>query len=221
MSYPVCLILHGRKAVVVGAGKVAHRKIGSLLAVGAGVTVIAPAPCEEVRALALAGAIELQPRRYRRGDLRGAFLAVVATDQEAVNARVSADARKLGIPVNVVDRPELCSFTLPAVARRGNLSFTVSTGGRCPSLARILRDEVEKAFGPEYGVLLDRMGRLRAAMLSLGWETGRVNRALTGLFESGLLRVPPGDGAGLQRLLEDRLGPEFTAAAEGIDAPAR
>lgn len=219
-SYPVCLNLRGKKIVVVGAGKVAHRKVESLLPSGAEITVIAPSQCDAIVALSVSGRIRLEPRRYGKGDLQDAFLVVVATDDETVNAEVSERAQGDGTLVNVVDRPELCSFTLPAVARRGNLLFTVSTGGRCPSLSRMLREEVEKVFGPEYGVLLEWMGGLRARMLALGWETGRVNGALTGLYGAGLLPAILRDRAGLQRMLEDHLGPEFASfpGPEGTSA---
>ena len=202
MSYLVNLVLEGRAALVMGAGKVALRKVEGLLQGGARVTVVAPAACPEIEALAEAGRITLHRESYRKAHLEGAFLAIAATGDEAVNGQVAQDARELGILVNVVDRPALCTFTVPATLRRGELILAVATGGRCPSLASALREELESAYGPEYAEVVALLGSLRQQMLAAGWESFRVRQSLISLYRAGLPElIVAGDQAGIRKLV--------------------
>ena len=210
MSYLVNLSVEGRKAVVVGAGAVALRKAQGLLVAGARVTVVAPEACTGLLSLAAEGRLELHLKPYDAEELEGAVLVLASTDDEAVNARVSADCSRLGLPVNVADRPALCTFTLPAVVRRGDLTLAVTTEGRCPAFARALREELEGRYGSIYGEALDLMGRLRGAMLSEGWDSARIQKALAGLYADGIVAVIRSrDAEALAAFLHDRLGPDF------------
>ena len=173
MGYVVNLVLNGRLAVVVGGGSVAARKIEDPMAAQARVRVIAAKPGTAIRSMADEGLIAGEWRPYCTGDLEGAFLAIAATDDESVNARVADDAQAASIPVKVVDRPALCTFTLPAVARRGSLAVAVSTGGLCPSLAGVLRDEIGQRYGPECADLVRLFGELRQQMIAMGWDSQR------------------------------------------------
>ncbi len=202
MSYLVNLNLKGRRAVVVGGGSVALRKVGGLLAAEARVTVVAESPHHEIRLLAAAGRLRLEARPYAEGDLEGAFLAVAATDDEEVNARVSAEAGRRGILVNVADRPALCTFTLPAVVRRGDLTLGVATDGRCPALSRALREEIERAYGEEYGELTSLLGDLRDRLLAEDRPYEAVQRAIEAVYRGGALRLlAAGDREGLCDLI--------------------
>ena len=149
MSYLVNLDVRDRPALVVGAGAIAARKIAALLDAGARVTVIAPRVGEAVRALEQNAQVRVERRPYAAGDARGAFVVIGATDDEAVNRVVSEDAAAAGALVNIVDRPALCSFTVPAVVRRGALTIGVATDGTCPSFASAVRASLERAYGPE------------------------------------------------------------------------
>ena len=210
MSYLVNLSIQGKRAVVVGAGAVAHRKAQGLLEAGARVTVVAPEACEGLLALAAEGRLELHRKAYDAGELEGAALVLAATDDETVNARVSADCSRLGLPINVADRPALCTFTLPAVVRRGDLTLAVTTEGRCPAFARALREELEGRYGEVYGEALEFMGRLRDVMLSEGWDSARIQKALAGLYADGIVTVIQSrDAEALAAFLRDRLGPGF------------
>ncbi|MGC8724540.1 MAG: precorrin-2 dehydrogenase/sirohydrochlorin ferrochelatase family protein [Acidobacteriota bacterium] len=210
MSYLVNLSIQGKRAVVVGAGAVALRKAQGLLEAGARVTVVAPEACDGLLALAAEGRLELRLKPYDAGELKGAALVLAATDNEAVNASVSADCSRLGLLVNVSDRPALCTFTLPAVVRRGDLTLAVTTEGRCPAFARALREELEGRYGEAYGEALDLMGRLRDAMLSEGWESARIQKALAGLYADGIVAVIRSrDTEALAAFLRHRLGPDF------------
>jgi len=143
-GFPVALEVAGRRCVVFGSGPVARARATALLDAGAAVTLIA--------------------RPYEEGDLAGAFLAVAATGDAAETARIFAEAERDGVLLNAVDDPAYCHFAVPAVLRRGDLTVTVSTGGRAPGYARRLRDELSRAVGPEYGTLVDLIGDLRAEL---------------------------------------------------------
>lgn len=162
--YPVFLDLSGRLCVVIGGGAVARRKVEGLLACGAAVRVIAPEADPALEELAARGALERVRRAYEPGDLAGAFLAVAATGDPEANRRVFLEARARGVPLNAVDDPDHGDVVLPAVVRRGDLTLAVSTGGRSPALARRLRERLEAEFGPEYGLWLDLLGRVRAGL---------------------------------------------------------
>ena len=140
-AFPVSLEVSGRRCVVFGAGPTARSRATALLDAGASVTVIA--------------------RPFEEGDLAGVFLAVAATGDPAETARIFAEADREGVLLNAVDDPAHCHFAVPAVLRRGDLTVTVSTGGRAPGYARRLRDEVAQIVGPEYGTLLDLIGDVR------------------------------------------------------------
>ncbi|MGC8833742.1 MAG: precorrin-2 dehydrogenase/sirohydrochlorin ferrochelatase family protein, partial [Armatimonadota bacterium] len=127
--YPVFLDLRGKRVLVVGGGQVALRKVKSLLECGAEVLVVAPEAVPDLQQMARDGRIRLVSREYTEVDLEGASLVISATDSRDVNQRVSADAQARGVFVNVVDDPELCSFIVPSVMRRGELVVAVSTGG--------------------------------------------------------------------------------------------
>jgi len=185
MSYLVNVALEGRAALVVGGGEVAARKVQNLLAAKANVTVIAPQLCDGIVALADEKRIVAHRRPYSTEDLAGAFVAIAATDDEGLNARVAEDAAAMNVLVNVVDRPALCTFTVPATVRRGDLTLAIATEGRCPALAEILREELEERYGPEYAELVSLFGEARKKMIELGWNGQRVRETLAGMYRDG------------------------------------
>jgi len=164
--YPVQLDIRGRNCLVVGGGVVGTRKVETLLTCGAQVTVVSPAATEPLRGLAAEGAITLSLRDYATEDLSGKFLVIGATDDEALNRRISADAEGRQILCNIADRPEVCSFILPAILQRGDLTITVSTSGKSPAFAKKLRGSLAAQYGPEYAAFLDLMGAIRQRLLT-------------------------------------------------------
>ena len=202
MSYLVNLALEGRTAVVVGAGRVARRKVEGLAQAGASVRVVAPEACAEIQAQETAGQVAWVREHYRKAHLEGAVLVMAATSDEAVNAQVAQDARELGILVNVVDRPSLCTFTVPATLRRGDLMLAAATSGRCPALASAVREELESEYGPEYAKVVSLLGSLREQMIAAGWESFRIRQALMSLYRAGLPElIAAGDHEGIQKLV--------------------
>lgn len=164
--YPVYLDLHEKKCLVVGGGKVAERKISSLLDCGGRVFVVSPQLTPELARMAESGEIVHIHRNYTTTDLENAFLVVSATDDEKINRRVADDCLERNVLVNVVDDPAKCNFFVPAVFRQGALSISVSTEGKSPMLARKIREGLPEMFGPEYSEFLDLMGILRERIIT-------------------------------------------------------
>lgn len=171
LGYPVNLLVAGRRCVVVGAGRIAARKIGGLLDAGAVVHVVAPALGDEVIAWRDAGRVTVAERRFEAEDLDGAWLATTATPDPAVNAAVYEAGEARRVFVNAADDPAHCSFTLMSVVRQGDLVVTIGTGGRSPALATYLKDHVAAEMGPEWGNLLDLLAEERDAAQAAGVST--------------------------------------------------
>jgi uroporphyrin-III C-methyltransferase / precorrin-2 dehydrogenase / sirohydrochlorin ferrochelatase len=160
--FPIFLNIKNQSCLVVGGGEVASRKVGMLLQAHANVAVVAPELCASLRELADSGRIRFHQTCFAPGFLDEVILAIAATDDHAVNAEVSAAARKLRIPVNVVDNPDLCSFIMPSVIDRSPIVLAISSGGAAPVLARTLRARLETLIPATYGRLGQLAGAFRA-----------------------------------------------------------
>ena len=159
--YPLFVDLSGRKVVVVGGGRVAQRKVESLLACDATVVVISPETTAKLAELAEQGKIKIETRAYRPGDLAGASLVISACGDTAVNQQVHSQAEQSDILCNVVDQPHLCTFHVPSVVNRGHLQIAISTAGASPALAGRIRRELQAQYGSCYETLLAAMSDLR------------------------------------------------------------
>lgn len=203
---PIFLDVRGQSCLLVGGGAVALRKARTLLSAGARLLVVAPEVDPALRArLAEAGAT-LRERPYAPEDLAGMRLVIAATDDVALNVRISSEAQALGLPVNVVDDPAHCSFVMPAVVDRDPVLIAVSTGGASPVLARKLRAKLETAIAPGYGRLAALLGRHRVRVQAeLPPEARRA-------FWEAVLEGPiaerafEGDEAGAEAMLVQQLG---------------
>ena len=184
--YPVNLSIQGRLCLVVGGGKVAVRKIEALLPCGADVRVISPAAEKRIVDYSARGLLRWEKRSYKTGDLQGAMLVFAATDNEAVQAAVIAEANELQIPVNVVTRPEACTFHVPASMQRGDLLITAATGGASPALAARIRCELEEKYGVEYEYLLILMAAVRRAVLEQGGTQKEHKALFERILDSGI-----------------------------------
>lgn len=159
--YPMMMNLGGRDCLVVGGGDVAARKIEMLVSCGAKVKVAAPDIDDSLLPLIENGSVVHIRGDYETSHMEDAVLAIAATDNESVNRAVFDDATKKGIPVNVVDVPELCTFIVPSIVERGDLLIAISTSGKSPAFAKRIRKELQEKFGPEYGKMLKLMGDIR------------------------------------------------------------
>jgi len=163
--YPISLKLQDRPCLVVGGGIVAERKVLSLLTAQAKILVVSPKLTVRLKTLVEKGAIKHLSRGYCSEDLKGVDLVICATNDEELNHRVAFDCKKERLLINVVDNPELSTFFLPAVLRRGDLSIAVSTKGKSPLLARKIKEELATHYGPEFAELVDLLGEARIELM--------------------------------------------------------
>mgnify|MGYP000292104058 FL=1 len=166
MLYPLNVDLSGRSLILVGGGKVAERKVRGILSAGTetSICVIAPKITMVLQEHAAAGRLCWKQAYYADGMLEGAFLVYAATDLREVNAAVAAEAKRRGIPVNVIDDPAASTFQVPASIRRGELILSVSTAGGSPALSRAIRMELEEMYPPAFGMWLERVSCLRVEL---------------------------------------------------------
>lgn len=163
--YPVYLNrLSEKKTVLIGGNHEAERKVGELLESDANVTIISPDLTENMKELVRESKIDWINRSYRRGDLAGVFLVIVAEFDGDENHRIYEEAEERGILVNVMDDIPHCNFTFGTVVKRGPLLLTVSTNGVAPALAVRLRERFESEFGDEYEQFLRFSQALRKPM---------------------------------------------------------
>lgn len=165
--FPISLMLADRRAIVVGGGAVAERRVKALREAGARVTVISPALTRELAQLAENGEITWTARLFAFGDCAGALLAFAATDDAGINAAVVVDARKHGVLVNDTGDASRGDFITPAVHRSGNLTVTVDSGGLAPSFTARIRDELAVQFDARYARAAATLGALRERVLAV------------------------------------------------------
>ncbi|MHB8618369.1 MAG: precorrin-2 dehydrogenase/sirohydrochlorin ferrochelatase family protein [Chloroflexota bacterium] len=200
--YPVFLRLEGRLVLVVGGGVVAERKIRSLLDCAARVRAVTLEATPAMYDLAERHDIELILDTYDRRHLDGAFLAVASTNDAAVNRQVFTDAEARGLPCNVVDVPELCSFIVPATVTQGDLTIAISTNGKSPSFAKLAGADLRRHFGPEYATYLRILGALRGKVKRLHPSTERREEVWARLHRSDILNaIRDGDGARIREIV--------------------
>lgn len=176
--FPIFLRLEQRSVLVVGGGVVAERKLRLLQRTKAAIDVVAASLTPEVQVWADGGELTHLATSFDPAQLVGRSIVVVATDDDALNRLVAEQAAKLGIPVNVVDNPELCTFVFPSILDRSPLLIAISSGGASPVLARNLRARLETFIPAGYGRLAEWAGgyreqvkaRVPAALRRRFWE---------------------------------------------------
>src|SRR5260221_11255082 len=157
-------------------------------------------------------------RDYHLGDIRGCVLVYAATDDPKLHGELAAAARALGIPINVVDVPELCTFIAPAVVKRGALQIAISTGGASPAFAARLRRALEDQFGNEYARTLEVLRAARRRLHAEEIDPAERMRRLKDLANSTLPdAIAAGDVAAIDRILATHLGDGVSLAALGIE----
>ena len=161
---PLFVDMRGKRALVVGGGCVAQRKIETLVDHGCQVTVITPEATDKIRDLADRGLIELILRSFDSKDVQGSFLVFACTDSPELNRRVTEIAEAAGALVNCVDSKEP-EVSTPATLRRGDLQVAVSTAGASPALARRIRCGLEGAFPRNLGRAVRLIGQARLMIL--------------------------------------------------------
>jgi len=153
------------RALVVGGGAIAERKVRGLVEAGFAMTVVAPEVSEGIHKLP---EVDIRDHAFTEGDIPGHAIIFACTNDRAVNRQAGAAARARGIPVAVADRQDESTFLTPAVLRDGDLTVAISTGGASPALAREVRDRVAAALGSGWAARIAEAREDRTARLAAG-----------------------------------------------------
>ena len=185
--YPVNLNIDGRLCVVVGGGRVAERKVQGLLAAGARIRLVSPEATSGLATLADQRAIEWRRRAYRQTDLDGALLVFAATDNPDVQRAVHCHAKTAGLLINLADAPDRCNFHVPATIRRGDLTISITTNGRSPAVAAMVRRRLAGSVGEEYGWLTTLAALLREQVLATSEESDETGKLFAMILQDDVV----------------------------------
>ena len=184
-ALPIFFNIKNRHCVVIGGGDVAMRKVSMLLKAQAAVTIYSPEICHELQDLVDAKKINFVAEQFEQNQLQGACLVIAATNKEAVNSAVSIAAKTQNIPVNVVDAPDLCTFTMGSIIDRSPVVIAISSEGNAPVLARYIRAKIETMLPATYGRIADIAGEFRE-QVKAKFGTTQARR----IFWEGVLQGP-------------------------------
>lgn len=165
--FPVFLKLEELHTLLVGGGNVALEKLSAILknSPSAAITVVAGLIREPVKQLAaLHPNVKLIERNFRRWDLRGKDLVILATDNKELHKHIRNITRRKHILINVADTPELCDFYLGSVVTKGHLKIGISTNGKSPTMAKRLREYLGEIIPDDISDLLENMQKIRDQM---------------------------------------------------------
>jgi precorrin-2 dehydrogenase/sirohydrochlorin ferrochelatase len=184
--YPIMLDVRGRKAIVIGGDRIAAEKAAALHASGAQVTVISPKFGKRLQAQSQN--YTLLQKDYQPGDLEGAFVVVAAITEPELIEAVWQETQERSQLVNIVDVPARCNFILPSILRRDQLTIAVSTEGASPSLAKRIRQQLEKLFPPTYGLYLRLAAVARGHLRKQGVSYEERDEFFGNYYESDILK---------------------------------
>lgn len=200
--FPINLALDGRECLVVGGGTVASRKVRSLLACGAHVTVVSPDFCPELAGLE---GVELVQARFEPSHIGGARVVFAATSDQEVNRQVARAARASGALINVVDVPAGCDFIVPSTLTRGDLTISVCSGGAAPALSKRLRRSLEALFPDSFADYVALLAELRAEIMPQVDDPDRRSAIYHALADEPAWTLFQSDGPDAVRRLADKL----------------
>jgi len=163
--YPILINLQRFDCLVVGGGKVAYRKVLSLLKFNADITVVSPRISRSILELAKQDRVRIIKKFYSVKILEDYGMVFCATNNPATNRAVRKDCLKKGILVNVADVPALCDFILPANVIRDDLTISVSSQGKAPFFTKEMKNKIEKLISPVYKDIIRLAGEFRKQIL--------------------------------------------------------
>jgi uroporphyrin-III C-methyltransferase/precorrin-2 dehydrogenase/sirohydrochlorin ferrochelatase len=181
--FPIFMNIEKQPCLIVGGGQVAARKAFLLKRARAQITVVSPALCHELQELADSGEIEHIAGSFSEEQVTRQMVIIAATDNPAVNKKVSEVARSRGIPVNVVDAPELSSFITPSIVDRSPVQIAISTGGSSPVLSRLLRGKLETMIPSAYGRLASMVETFRDQVKAKFSTSDEIRKFWEGILE--------------------------------------
>ena len=156
--FPLFVDLEGAGCLVVGGGSVAERKVEKLLPYGPNILVVAPVIIDGLRSMR---GIRCEERLFTDGDVDSMSLVVAASDDRELNSHISRLCKERGIPVNVVDCPNECTFLFPSLIKEGELSIGISTGGASPTAAQFLKEKIRDVIPGNIAPCLEILDRTR------------------------------------------------------------
>jgi uroporphyrin-III C-methyltransferase / precorrin-2 dehydrogenase / sirohydrochlorin ferrochelatase len=201
---------------VIGGGDVATRKVTMLLKADAAITLISPEICHELNTLVDEKKIKYVRTGFEKSQLQDACLVIAATDDAQVNEAVSLAAKEKNIPVNVVDAPDLCTFTMGSIIERSPIVIAVSSEGNAPVLARYIRTKIETMLPAGYGRIAAIAGEFRDAVKDKFPTTQARRHFWEGVLQGPMVeRVLAGQEQAARDLLKDILHDADTTANKG------
>ncbi len=205
-ALPIFLNIQQRHCVVIGGGEVALRKVTSLLKASAAVTVYAPEICPALQSMVDALELKFFQAEFEAAQLDGACLVIAATDDEPVNVAVFKAATARNIPVNVVDSPALCTFTMASIIDRSPIVIAVSSEGNAPVLARYTRTRIETMLPANYGRIAAIAGEFREQVKAKFPSTQERRIFWEEILQGPVVeRVLAGQDAAAREILNERL----------------
>ena len=215
-ALPIFFNIQNRHCVVIGGGEVATRKVSMLLKANAAITLYSLEICHELQDLADAKKIKYVQTNYEQNQLAGACLVVAATDDHAVNEAVSVAAKARNIPVNVVDAPELCTFTMGSIIDRSPVVIAVSSEGNAPVLARYIRTKIETMLPASYGRIAAIAGEFRDQVKAKFATTQARRRFWEGVLQGPMVeRVLSGQEQAARELLQHLINDADSSSKKG------
>jgi len=215
-ALPIFFNINKRLCVVIGGGDVATRKVTMLLKAHAAIQLISPEICHELQAMVDAQKIQFTQASYHPDYLNGACMVIAATDDEAVNEAVSRDAQALNIPVNVVDAPALCTFTMGSIIDRSPVVIAISSEGNAPVLARYVRSKIETMLPAAYGRIAGIAGEFRDKVKAKFATTQERRRFWEDAFQGPLVeRVLAGQEQAARELLQNLIDDKNIVSNKG------
>jgi len=212
--YPVFLQLEGKIALVVGGGRVAQRKVETLLRHGASIHIVSKVLTQKLKQLIEVNKVRLLGEEMKDNFLDDAFIVIAATDDKELNSKVSEKARNRGLLVNAVDQPADCNFIVPSIVKKGDLSIAISTSGKSPALAKKIRKGLDGQFGNEYETFLNLMGGLRREVLAMGLSQAENSHIFHAIVDGGIIEaLAKNDLAKVESLLARILPQEINIKA--------
>jgi uroporphyrin-III C-methyltransferase/precorrin-2 dehydrogenase/sirohydrochlorin ferrochelatase len=213
---PIFLNIRDKSCLVVGGGQVAARKVYLLHRAGGRVTIVSPQLCAELQRWADSGDLVYQARGFADGDIQGHSLVIAATNDAELNQRVASLAQSQGIPINVVDKPDLGSFIMPSIIDRTPVQIAISTGGASPVLARLLRAKLETFIPSAYGRLAELLERFRERVKQRFHGTEEIRHFWEDVLEGPIAdKLIAGKDAEAQADLEKAIAAAKAPASQG------